>query len=91
MNRTSSQYSKCFSISLLTAAFLISSQMPLLASPQQSSSGQSSSAQTNPQNTVEPKQNDALPESLRAAALDSSPITPRLSQRRFRRRRSNQS
>jgi hypothetical protein len=37
MNRTSRRCSKCFSIAILAGAFLISSEMPLLASsPQQS-------------------------------------------------------
>jgi hypothetical protein len=37
MNRTSSTYSRSFSIAMLVGAFLISTEAPLLASPPQSS------------------------------------------------------
>jgi hypothetical protein len=52
MNRTGCRHSKCLSIAMLAGAFLISSEMPLLASPPQSS--QSS--------TAGQKQSDALPD-----------------------------
>jgi hypothetical protein len=52
MNRTSRTYSKCFLIAILAGAFLVSSEMPLLArSPQ---SGQS--------NTAGQKTDDSLPD-----------------------------
>jgi cytoskeletal protein RodZ len=42
MNRTDCRYPRCFLVAVLTGAFLISSEMPLVASPQQSSQAQSS-------------------------------------------------
>src|SRR5580704_9946346 len=57
MNRTDDRYPNCFSIALLAGAFLVSSGMPLLASPPQS--GQSSSTG---QNQPGQNQNDSLPE-----------------------------
>lgn len=45
MNRTGSGYAKCLSVFLLTGGFLVSGEMPLLASPPQSGSPQSSSTQ----------------------------------------------
>jgi len=50
MNRTGRLYSKCFSIALMAGAFLISSEMPLLASPPQQS------------NTAGQKQDNSLPD-----------------------------
>lgn len=44
MNRTGRMYSKCFFIATLAGAFVMSSEMPLLASPPQSSQSSSSSA-----------------------------------------------
>jgi hypothetical protein len=45
MNQTGRKYSQCFSIVVLAGAFLVSSEMPLLASPPQSSTpGQNSNA-----------------------------------------------
>lgn len=38
MNSSSRRYSKCISVIVLAAAFVMSSQMPLLASPQEQSS-----------------------------------------------------
>ncbi len=52
MNRTGHGYSKCFSIALLAGAFLISSEMPLLASPPQSSQS----------NTTSQRQDNILPD-----------------------------
>jgi hypothetical protein len=54
MNRTSRTYSKRFSIAMLVGAFLISTDMPLLASPPQSS--QSTTAGQNQ------KDKDSLPD-----------------------------
>ncbi len=51
MNRTGRKYSKCFLIAMLAGAFLIASEMPLLANTSQSN--QSGAAQ---------KQDDALPD-----------------------------
>lgn len=51
-NRTGRTSSQCLSIALLAGAFLISSEMPLLASPQQSSQS----------NTTSQNQNDSLPD-----------------------------
>src|ERR1700729_4210254 len=51
MNRIGRKYSKCFSIAVLSGAFVMASEMPLLASPfpqQSAASGQ--------------KQDDALPD-----------------------------
>jgi len=50
--RYSRRYSQCLSIALLAGAFLISSEMPLLASPQQSRQS----------NTTSQNQNDSLPD-----------------------------
>ena len=52
MNRTGRTYSKCFSIAILAGAFLMSSEMPLFASPPQSSQS----------NTAGQKQDDSLPD-----------------------------
>ncbi len=52
MNQTSHAYSKCFLVAMLVGGFLMSSEMPLWASPQQS--GQSS--------TATQKQDDSLPD-----------------------------
>jgi hypothetical protein len=57
MNRAGNRYPNCFSISILAGAFLVSSGMPLLASPPQS--GQSSSTG---QSQPGQNQNDSLPE-----------------------------
>ncbi len=56
MNRKLRAYLKCFSIAMVSGAFLISSEMPLMASPQQS--GQPNSASQ--------KQEDALPDAPQA-------------------------
>jgi hypothetical protein len=61
MNRTRRTYSKCFSIAILTVAFLISSEMPLLASPPQS--GQA--------NTASQKQDDSLPDAPQAQSAQT--------------------
>lgn len=61
MNLTGRACSKCFSIALLAGAFLISTEMPLLADPPQS-------------NTAEQKQNNnSLPD---APQSQSPPATP---------------
>jgi hypothetical protein len=52
MNPTGWKYSKCFPIAILAGAFLISSEMPLLASPPQSSQS----------NTADQKENGSLPD-----------------------------
>jgi len=52
MNRNGCRYSKCFSIATLAGAFLISSEMPLLASPPQSSQP----------STARQKENNSLPD-----------------------------
>jgi hypothetical protein len=49
MNRTGRRYSKCFLVATLAGAFVMSSEMPLLASPPQSS-------------TAGQKQDDSLPD-----------------------------
>jgi hypothetical protein len=49
-NRTGRGYSKCVSTALLASAFLITSEMPLLASPQQST--QSSPGSQSPDNSL---------------------------------------
>src|ERR1022692_1134018 len=63
MNRTGSRYSKCFSIAILAGAFLVSSEMPLLASPPQSS--QSS--------TAGQKENDSLPDAPQPQSAQTPP------------------
>lgn len=60
MNPTGPRYAKCFSIAMLTGAFLLSSSMPLLASPPQSS--QSSSSQS----STSQKPEDSLPDAPQA-------------------------
>lgn len=62
-NRTSRTYSKCFSIALLAGAFLISSEMSLLASPPQSSQS----------NTASQKQDDSLPDAPQSQAAPTPP------------------
>jgi len=57
MNRTGRRFSKCFSIAVLAGAFVMSSEIPLLASPPQSS--QSSPSSTS---TADQKQADSLPD-----------------------------
>jgi hypothetical protein len=52
MNQRGRRYSQCFSMAVLAGAFLVSSEMPLLASPPQSS----------PPNTAGQKPNDPLPD-----------------------------
>jgi hypothetical protein len=54
MNQTGRGFSKCFPIAVLAGAFVISSEMPLLASPPQSSPSSTSSAGQ--------KQADSLPD-----------------------------
>lgn len=61
MNRTGCGYSKYFSIFLFTGVFLISSEMPLLASPPQSSPSQSGQPNTTDQN-----KKDSLPDAPQA-------------------------
>lgn len=63
MNRTGRRYTKCFSIAMLAGAFLVSSEMPLLASPPQSS--QSS--------TASPKENDSLPDAPQPQSAQTPP------------------
>jgi len=54
MNRTGRRYSRYFPIAVLAGAFVMSSEMPLLASPPQSSSSSTS--------TASQKQADSLPD-----------------------------
>ncbi|MFZ1141233.1 MAG: hypothetical protein WAN76_18775 [Candidatus Sulfotelmatobacter sp.] len=61
MNRTSRGYSKCFSVVMLAGAFLMSSEMPLLASPPQQSS------------SVGQKQDDPLPDAPQSQPAQTSP------------------
>jgi len=63
MKRTSRMCARCFSIAMLSGAFLISSEMPLLASPPQSSQS----------NTTGQKQDDPLPD---APQSQSTPTPP---------------
>jgi hypothetical protein len=68
MNLTACRYSRCFTIALLAGAFLISSEMPLWASPPQQSS------------TAAQKQDDSLPDAPQSqsppTAQDQQPATP---------------
>jgi hypothetical protein len=63
MNPTGRRYSKCFSVAMLAGAFLVSSEMPLLASPPQSS--QSSPAGQ--------KQDDSLPDAPQPQSAQTPP------------------
>jgi hypothetical protein len=63
MNRTGGRHSKCFSIALLAGAFLISSEMPLLASPPQSSQS----------NTAGQKREDPLPDAPQPQSAQTPP------------------
>jgi hypothetical protein len=63
MNHAGCRYSKCFSIAMLAGAFLMSSEMPLLASPPQSS--QSS--------TASQKQDDLLPDAPQPQSAQTTP------------------
>jgi hypothetical protein len=62
-NRTGRTYSKCFSIALLAGAFLVTSEMPLLASPQQSSQS----------NTANQKHDDSLPDAPQPQSAQTPP------------------
>jgi hypothetical protein len=59
MNRTGCRYSKCFSIAMLAGAFVMVSEIPLLASPPQSS-------------TASQKDNDSLPDAPQPQSQTSS-------------------
>jgi predicted lipid-binding transport protein (Tim44 family) len=63
MNRTGCRYSKCFWIALLAGAFLMSSEMPLLASPPQSAQSSTSSQ----------KQNDSVPDAPQPQSAQTPP------------------
>ncbi len=63
MNRTGRRYSNCFSVALLTTAFLIASETPLLADPPQSSQSNSASQ----------KQDDALPDAPQVQLAQNQP------------------
>jgi hypothetical protein len=67
MNQTGHAYSKCFLVAMLLGGFLIFSEMPLLASPQQSSQP----------GTPAQKQDDSLPDApqsqAQAAQTQSAP------------------
>lgn len=63
MNKISHKSSKCFSIAVLAGVFLISSEMPLLASPPQSS--QSS--------TAGQKENNSLPDAPQPQSAQTPP------------------
>jgi hypothetical protein len=67
MNRTGRRYSKCFLIAMLASVFVISSEMPLLASPPQSSQSQSSQPSTAGQ-----KQDDPLPDTPQPQAAQTT-------------------
>jgi len=66
MNRTGRTYSKCFSIALLAGAFLMSSEMPLFASPPQSSQS----------NTAGQKQDDSLPDAPQSQSAQTPSQQP---------------
>ncbi len=66
MNRTGSGHSKCLSIFFLTSAFLISSEMPLLASPPQSGASQSTQSSGINQNKT-----DSLPDAPQAQSAQT--------------------
>lgn len=80
MNRTSNKPSKCFVTLLSATALLLASQMPLLASPQQSSSQPATAAQTTQSMTSDPKQPDTLPDAPQAqpaqAPANQQPAAP---------------
>jgi hypothetical protein len=61
MKPTRRRYSKCFSIAMLAGAFLMSSEMPLLASPPQQS------------NTAGQKQDDPLPDAPQSQSAQTTP------------------
>jgi hypothetical protein len=61
MNRTACRYAKCFSTALLAGAFVMSSEMPLLASPSQSSTA-----------SQQDKDNDPLPDAPQPQSQTSS-------------------
>jgi hypothetical protein len=63
MNLTVCRYSKYFSIAVLTGAFLLSSEMPLLASPLQS----------NQSNSSVQKQDDTLPDAPQVQLAQNQP------------------
>jgi len=63
MNRTGRRYSNCFSVVLLTTAFLVAGEMPLLASPLQSNQSSSTSQ----------KQDDSLPDAPQIQLAQSQP------------------
>jgi hypothetical protein len=63
MNRTGRRYSNCFSIVVLTAAFLLSSETPLLASPPQSTRS----------GTPSQKQDDTLPDAPEIQLAQTQP------------------
>ncbi len=65
-NRTGRRYSQCLSITLLAGAFLILSEMPLLASPQQSSQS----------NTVTPNPDDSLPDAPQSQNVPANQQPP---------------
>lgn len=62
MNRTGRTYSRCLSIAVLTSAFLIWSEAPLLASPPQSSQSDAGSQ----------KQDNSLPDAPQAQSAQTS-------------------
>jgi hypothetical protein len=63
MNRTRRANSTCLSIAMLAGAFLISNEMPLMASPPQS--GQANSAGQ--------RQNDSLPDAPQSQPAETAP------------------
>jgi hypothetical protein len=62
MNRIARRYSNCFSIAMLMGAFLMWSEMPLLASPQ-----------SNESNTAGQKKDDPLPDAPQAQSAQTQP------------------
>lgn len=69
MNRRDVRYSKLFPTALLTAAFLISSEMPLLASSPQSAQ----SSQSTQSNTAGQKTDDSLPDAPQSQPAQATP------------------
>lgn len=66
MNRTGRRYSNCLSVALLTATFLLVGEMPLLASPPQSSQS----------NTSGQKQDGSLPDAPQSQPAETQGQQP---------------
>jgi hypothetical protein len=83
MNRTGRRYSKCFSTAVLAGAFVMSSEMPLLASPPQSSTANQNQDHSlpdapEPQSQAPPSQQPATAPSgaagAKAAKVKGAPV-----------------